>query len=136
MTADQGRVQVVQGYYISYVCSELVLIFSYSFYEPQLPVSQTTRSRCTSSSAASVDSSAVPDALRCQYYGCHATYRGKYRIGNLGRHLRIKHGANEQKREYPCEIEDCPKTYMRQDARLKHYRKEHPALAAPAESRR
>jgi hypothetical protein len=104
-------------------------------YGQQLPVPYTARSRRASSSAASTASSRIPDILRCQHHVCDSKFSGKYRIGNFGRHMRTKHGINGQ-REYPCEVEDCPKTYFRQDARLKHHRKEHPNLAVSAEHRR
>jgi uncharacterized Zn-finger protein len=53
-------------------------------------------------------------------------FTGKYRRGNLQRHMRLKHG--QEVREYACEVKRCGKTFMRQDARLKHYRKKHPRL--------
>jgi hypothetical protein len=44
--------------------------------------------------------------------------------------MRLKHGKiqGREEKEYPCEASNCSKRYMRQDARLKHYRKEHPQL--------
>lgn len=59
---------------------------------------------------------------------CEKAFHGEYRRGNLARHRRQKHAHEEQ--TFPCEKRDCPKTFKRQDARLKHYRREHPELAS------
>jgi hypothetical protein len=83
-----------------------------------------------SSSTSSTGSSSVPDALVCHVCEDDMQYAGKYRIGNLHRHMRLKHGIDGKEREYPCKAHDCPKTYRRQDARLKHYRKMHPELCS------
>jgi hypothetical protein len=37
---------------------------------------------------------------------------------------------------YPCEDDDCEKVFQRSDARIKHYRKQHPHLASSFNSRR
>jgi len=66
-----------------------------------------------------------PQVLNCLFEGCSAGFHGKYRRGNQQRHMRLKHGHVE--RLYHCE--DCPRTFKRQDARLKHYRSCHPDLA-------
>lgn len=66
-----------------------------------------------------------PDPIFCPI--CGNRYSGEYRRGNLSRHVRQKHG--EVMQSYPCEDPDCTKTFCRQDARLKHYRRRHPHLA-------
>jgi hypothetical protein len=72
----------------------------------------------------------VPDVLLCLQDGCSKTFQGKYRRGTRQRHMRLKHGKARglEEKEYPCEAFGCRKFYMRQDARLKHYRKQHPEL--------
>jgi len=60
---------------------------------------------------------------------CGKEYKGDYRRGNLARHIRQKHGIDEQ--NFPCADPGCSKIFKRQDARLKHYRKEHPQLTMP-----
>ncbi|KAF2120972.1 hypothetical protein BDV96DRAFT_282315 [Lophiotrema nucula] len=66
------------------------------------------------------------DPLPCPEEGCHVTFSGDFRRGNLARHRRLVHrGA-----EYPCEAEDCGKSFKRKDARLKHYRKHHEDLCS------
>jgi uncharacterized C2H2 Zn-finger protein len=75
----------------------------------------------------------TPDDLRCPT--CHASFNGTYRRGNLSRHIRQKHGLIPT-RPYVCEEDGCSKVYYRQDARLKHYRKQHPHLAPPVSARR
>lgn len=54
---------------------------------------------------------------------CGKSFCGDYRKGNLARHRRQKHGEEEQ--SYPCEESYCSRVFKRQDARLKHYRKQH-----------
>ncbi|KAH5774905.1 hypothetical protein HBI16_100240 [Parastagonospora nodorum] len=55
---------------------------------------------------------------------CPTTFSGPYGRGNYNRHRRHKH-APSGSQEYPCEVKGCGKTYLRPDARLKHYRKRH-----------
>jgi uncharacterized C2H2 Zn-finger protein len=78
--------------------------------------------------------SAATESLTCHYQGCKASFHGPHRRGNQLRHLRT------HPREYPCEAVACEKVFQRQDARLKHYRKEHPELnmasAIPRKSER
>jgi hypothetical protein len=52
--------------------------------------------------------------------------------------MRLKHGKvrGKEEKKYPCEACGCDKVYMRQDARLKHYRKRHPELNPSAAVRR
>jgi hypothetical protein len=52
--------------------------------------------------------------------------------------MRLKHGKThgQEEKEYSCEASNCSKVYMRQDARLKHYRKVHPQLNASIAVRR
>jgi hypothetical protein len=59
---------------------------------------------------------------------CGNVYEGAYGRGNLARHRRQKHGLSEQ--TFPCEDPTCRKVFKRPDARLKHYRREHPHLAS------
>ena len=76
--------------------------------------------------------------LDCSERGCRARFQGTYAKGSLARHRRLKHGSyqHEEGREYVCEEPGCSKSYKRQDARLKHYRKAHRHLASgPALSR-
>jgi uncharacterized Zn-finger protein len=70
------------------------------------------------------------DVLFCLHDDCPTEFKGKYQRGNLQRHMRLKHGKiqGREEKEYPCEASNCSKIYMRQDARLKHYRKKHPQL--------
>ncbi|KAH7085725.1 hypothetical protein BKA63DRAFT_25279 [Paraphoma chrysanthemicola] len=82
-----------------------------------------SRSPSPTPSHMSVTSARYPDVLLCEEGGCQAMYSGKYRRGTLLRHMRLKHGLEE--REYPCEQLRCEKSFKRQDARLKHYRKHH-----------
>jgi hypothetical protein len=70
-----------------------------------------------------------PDVLLCLKEGCAANFSGTYRRGNLQRHMRLKHGAEE--RTYQCEAKNCRRIFKRQDARLKHYRKQHRWLLRP-----
>jgi len=78
------------------------------------------------------------EKLCCSEPGCRATFQGSYAKGSLARHRRLKHGShqNRDSRDYDCEEPGCSKSYRRQDARLKHYRKVHRHLApGPALSR-
>jgi hypothetical protein len=71
----------------------------------------------------------------CKESGCEVTFTGEYRRGNLARHMRRYHKANP--RMYFCEVSDCKRSYLRSDARLKHYRRFHPdRVAGPAVPRR
>jgi hypothetical protein len=67
--------------------------------------------------------------LYCRELGCRSEFKGTYAQGNLARHRRLKHGGQEV-REYICEELGCSKSYKRQDARVKHYRKYHTHLAS------
>jgi hypothetical protein len=64
--------------------------------------------------------------LECTVEGCPAIFNGEYRKGNLARHIRFKHVGGSK--TYSCEG-GCAKIFRRQDARLTHYRREHPHLA-------
>jgi hypothetical protein len=70
--------------------------------------------------------SATSDSAACEL--CGNIYKGEYGRGNLARHRRQKHGLGEQ--HFSCEESDCGKTFKRPDARLKHYRREHPHLTS------
>jgi uncharacterized Zn-finger protein len=74
----------------------------------------------------SMSSRQTSDILPCA--DCPATFTGQYRKGNLARHQRLKHRAPSQTL-YHCEDVRCPRSFNRQDARLKHYRRNHPHLA-------
>lgn len=67
-----------------------------------------------------------PETLFCKYEFCNASFRGEYKRGSLSRHIRQKHSAHES--TCPCKVPGCFKTFKRQDARVKHYRKCHPSL--------
>ncbi|KAL6702590.1 hypothetical protein ACN47E_001320 [Coniothyrium glycines] len=81
-------------------------------------------SQTSSGPAGTPSSTNASDTLLCEI--CPAEFTGKYRKGNMGRHLKVLHGA----RQYPCEDDNCEKSFARQDARLKHYRKRHTHLAS------
>ena len=76
--------------------------------------------------ASQTNSNVSSDTLRCPFDGCGAIFTGGYRKGNLGRHRRLKHDG--QGVQYPCEGKKCKKSFCRTDARLKHYRTDHPEL--------
>lgn len=67
-----------------------------------------------------------PVVLYCGVPGCEQSFQGKYRKGNLNRHMRHKHRAPLS--VYPCAEPHCGKTFARSDARLKHHRRHHPWL--------
>lgn len=78
-----------------------------------------------------------PDPLRCGKGNCRARFRGEYRRGNRSRHLRERHGGSDGSgKSYDCEEPSCGKSFNRTDARLKHYRKQHPLLATIPQSRK
>jgi uncharacterized Zn-finger protein len=70
----------------------------------------------------------MPDTLCCDADNCSAVFTGQYRNGNLNRHRRLKH-RGEDTAVYRCIAEHCSRIFLRQDARLKHYRRHHPSLA-------
>jgi hypothetical protein len=78
------------------------------------------------------------NVLLCLQDGCPKTFQGIYRRGTRQRHMRLRHGKvrGQEEKEYSCEAVACNKVYMRQDARLKHYRKRHPELNPSAAVRR
>jgi hypothetical protein len=69
------------------------------------------------------------EVLCCHVIGCEVGFHGKYRKGNLNRHLRLYHQATGVK-IYHCADPFCRQEFRRQDARLKHYRRRHPHLGA------
>jgi hypothetical protein len=79
------------------------------------------------SSPMAITPSSAPEVLCCHVIGCEVEFHGKYRKGNLNRHLRLYHQATGV-RIYHCADPFCPKEFRRQDARLKHYRRRHPHL--------
>lgn len=79
-------------------------------------------------------SAPVPDTVYCEM--CNVPFQGNYRKGSYARHMRLKH-HNNAPTAYICNHCSPPKTFKRQDARLKHYRKHHPDLGVePARPRR
>ncbi|PVI08529.1 hypothetical protein DM02DRAFT_722749 [Periconia macrospinosa] len=72
-------------------------------------------------------STTIPDELGCPIDDCTARFHGEYRKSNLARHIRLRHDRGG--RTYACEG-GCGKIFNRQDARLKHYRRQHPHLAS------
>ncbi|KAH8637862.1 hypothetical protein IG631_05632 [Alternaria alternata] len=70
------------------------------------------------------------ETLSCAF--CPAKFAGIYARGNYGRHRRQKHV--DHNREFQCEVSHCPKVFRRHDARLKHYRRQHPDLVHNSES--
>ncbi|KAH7064289.1 hypothetical protein BKA63DRAFT_170303 [Paraphoma chrysanthemicola] len=67
-------------------------------------------------------SESAPELLVCLM--CNTTFGGKYRKGNLARHERLKHRSAINK-VYNCQEKSCYKTFKRQDALLKHFRRHH-----------
>jgi hypothetical protein len=68
---------------------------------------------------------------RCRHVGCHAVFTGVYRRNTMLRHCRLRHGNHDEEEKhtvYSCYIPSCEKTFARQDAMLKHMRKQHPYL--------
>ncbi|KAH9870978.1 hypothetical protein J1614_006552 [Plenodomus biglobosus] len=55
---------------------------------------------------------------------CRKPFQGRYRHGNLARHVKHSHGTVSL--QYPCTVSGCDKTFKRTDARLKHTRRQHP----------
>ncbi|KAF2131480.1 hypothetical protein P153DRAFT_383581 [Dothidotthia symphoricarpi CBS 119687] len=82
-------------------------------------------SQATNSEPPSPANSSTPAHLPCEV--CKTVFTGQYRKGNLNRHKRHKH--KEAEAEYPCEDDNCAKTFKRMDARIKHYRRQHRHLA-------
>ena len=90
--------------------------------------SHSTRSSVSNASSAGGPPPAyTPEIMYCEVINCGQAFTGMYRRGNLGRHRRLTHGTGKA---YVCEDNTCAKEFRRQDARLKHYRKYHPELAA------
>jgi hypothetical protein len=77
------------------------------------------------SSLPSPESPLTSESLDCPE--CSARFTGKYGKGNLGRHWRHMH--QKSARNYPCSA--CERVFHRQDARLKHIRRQHPDLPHP-----
>ena len=89
--------------------------------------SHSTRSSTSNASSSGHPPTYAPEILYCEIQDCTQSFTGTYRRGNLGRHRRLVHGTGKA---YMCEDKTCAKEFRRQDARLKHYRKYHPELAA------
>lgn len=58
---------------------------------------------------------------------CGKKFHGEYARGNCARHKRQKHSM-EGEQHFLCKYLSCQKSFNRQDARLKHYRRSHPEL--------
>lgn len=95
-------------------------------------IDPSNRPHATSPVASSTVESASSQAIRCEL--CDGEYSGKYARSNLGRHKRSKHDGQPQ--QYDCKDGMCDKTFLRSDARLKHYRTCHPDFANAAVPRR
>lgn len=80
-----------------------------------------------SSSTTDTSSTSAASDISCTVVGCGATFSGKYQKGNLARHIKRFHNSCDV---YECENSLCGAVFWRPDARLKHYRKRHPNLAA------
>jgi hypothetical protein len=91
------------------------------------PMQRGAYSSSSCASEASSLKSDTSDVLYCNENGCAASSTGSYRKGNLARHKRLIHSRHEP---YLCESAGCGRSFKRQDARLKHYRKHHPRLSA------
>ncbi|KAH3996908.1 hypothetical protein HBI56_131800 [Parastagonospora nodorum] len=89
-----------------------------------------TSIQSTASSSLSTTSSCEDDVLLCSVPVCLMTFTGKYRRGNLMRHVRLKHATRDGSREYRCST--CEKIFLRPDALLKHSRNRHPELDLPS----
>ncbi|KAF2706854.1 hypothetical protein K504DRAFT_504942 [Pleomassaria siparia CBS 279.74] len=105
---------------------------------PQSQQMESLGSPSPSSSTRSVATPSTPDPLLCPYDGCDIPFTGNYRRGNRARHIRQKH---TDVKIYECEGRSldglaCMRIFKRQDARLRHYRKEHPNLRSDVASPR
>ena len=89
--------------------------------------SHSTRSSVSNASSAGPPPTHTPEIMYCEVVDCRQAFTGLYSRGNLGRHRRLVHGTGSR---YVCGDDTCAKEFRRQDARLKHYRKYHPDLAA------
>jgi hypothetical protein len=94
-------------------------------HDPEPPVKSNLYFTSSCASEASSLTSDTAEVICCTELGCAAQFTGNYRKGNLARHRRIIHKRLES---YICESNGCRRTFKRQDARLKHYRKYHPHL--------
>ncbi|KAF1941785.1 hypothetical protein EJ02DRAFT_466234 [Clathrospora elynae] len=106
-----------------------------SSHSHRLPVHNDTTSAFGSPSPALPYENSTPtgtdNTFLCGIGRCSQGFTGVYGSGNRQRHWRLKHGPSQGTEEtaYPCEHPGCVKSYKRQDARLKHYRKQHAYLA-------
>ncbi|KAH6861064.1 hypothetical protein BKA58DRAFT_443834 [Alternaria rosae] len=89
--------------------------------------SHSTRSSLSNASSSGPPPTHTPEVMYCEVVDCKQSFTGLYSRGNLGRHRRLVHGTGSR---YVCGDDTCAKEFRRQDARLKHYRKYHPELAA------
>lgn len=71
-------------------------------------------------------------SIECEYPGCLQRFRGHHRFGTMHRHMRLKHRGHDVERSFPCQAPGCAKSFKRQDARLKHHRRNHPELMVAA----
>ncbi|KAF1941688.1 hypothetical protein EJ02DRAFT_422840 [Clathrospora elynae] len=99
---------------------------------PPLPLPWAT----ASSSSATIASTTNPTGNNIICCGrCGVEFTGVYRRGNLARHVRQKH-AEAKGGPYTCTADGCYSVFARQDARLKHARKNHPGLHSEPVHRR
>ena len=104
--------------------------FQYPFLSPLISLKDRVEESISSGASTwpSTSSSLSDAVLSCPFEGCSALFSGRYRSGNLGRHRRQQHKNSVA--PYRCEASGCMKSFVRTDARLKHYRRSHPELAS------
>lgn len=100
---------------------------------PPPPPPWAAASNSTASSSLPIHKQADHGTISCGQ--CNVTFTGTYRRGNLARHVRQKH-TEAKAGPYACAADGCYRVFARQDARLKHARKQHPGLYPEAVHRR
>ncbi|KAF2123534.1 hypothetical protein P153DRAFT_161831 [Dothidotthia symphoricarpi CBS 119687] len=90
---------------------------------------------CQNSRCSTPHSNWLTDDYTIQCGQCDVRFTGKYRRGNLARHVRHKH-SESRGGPYTCSANGCSKVYRRQDAKLKHERQRHAELHCPQEQSR
>ncbi|CAO2657319.1 Nn.00g034450.m01.CDS01 [Neocucurbitaria sp. VM-36] len=111
--------------------------------EEPLPISETWTSHSAQSSPMPSDTNttsleALADigtstTLLCNSEGCDAVFLGLDQKENLARHNKQNHHGTYP--QYPCEDASCDSVYLRLDARLAHYKRDHPHLALELKTR-
>jgi uncharacterized Zn-finger protein len=102
---------------------------NYQLRSPTLNIAASDTSECSSAAEESAEEESAEKIVCCPEKACDAKFSGRYRKGNAARHRRLAHGGGRT--VYTCEDHRCGRVFKRRDARLKHYRKHHPELAAP-----